>query len=467
MVEPFGGQDKDEAFGKRPAQTIEGTATEVSIEPGPAEAKAEAPASEPARDEGRLSLENEAQPSEPQAAEPAPKVKKGPPPRTSPAELKSLFTHFAAGLLGGLAAIMAMTLFELPGRQAQAPDLSAIDQRLAKLESEGPPQADTSAIATLDQRVKALEDRKPEPQADIAGLTLRVGKLETSIASLAQTGEAGGSVADAAALDGKLAEFEQKLDTKTEQALTSQDEAHGKSVEAIEAEIAALKGKFGALAEAKLGDGDGSAGPELAAIEQRIGKIEAILPKLAEAVEEGNASAQSGTAAIAFANLREAVDAGRSYSAELDALNAVAPDLGDLGMLPSRAEAGIPALPALADALKQAEAQSPATAAPAPNASFFDSLIASATSAVQVKRLDAPDAATGPDATLARAEADIAKGDLTAAVQAVEALPEPAREGLSRWLVDAHARLSADATLAELEGNLLASLGGKTGEAKP
>ena len=57
------------------------------------------------------------------------------------------------------------------------------------------------------------------------------------------------------------------------------------------------------------GDESGSS-PELAALDQRIAKLEAALPDLSSDVDQGTASAKSGAAAIAFANLREAVSAG-------------------------------------------------------------------------------------------------------------------------------------------------------------
>jgi hypothetical protein len=470
MVEPLGDQDKDGMFGKRPARTIEGTATELSVTPS---SGAELP-HEPASDEPMI--DEEPVGGAPDESAPAGTVedavksrRKGPPPRTSPTELKGLFIHLAAGLIGGLVGVVALaTAWGLLDRQQAAPQLGGIEQRLASLEARPQePSQDAGAIAEMQTRIGALEERKPEPPAELASLNERIGKLEASLQSLAKAAQSGGSVADAAALDAKMTEIDQKLTAKVEQSLTEQNAARAKSIESVEADVATLKAKLGALAEAKLDQGETGGSEDLAAIDERVGKIETVLPKLAETVERGNAAAQSGAAAIAFANLRDAVDGGGTYSAQLDAFNAVAPEAGNLGVLPARAERGIPTLPQLALALQGVDAQTAPASKPAADASFFDSVIASAKSAVQVRRLDAGADGSDPEAVLTRAEQQVAKGDLAAAMKEVEALPDSSREAFTRWLDDARARVSADETLADLEGTLLASIGGKPEEAKP
>ena len=104
-------------------------------------------------------------------------------------------------------------------------------------------------------------------------------------------------------------------------------------------------------------------------LDQRIAKLEATLPELSTAIRPlVGKRAKSGAAAIAFANLRNAVAAGRPYAAELAALKSLIPDLGDLSALPSHAETGIPTVAALADALtKLAEASAAPRAGPSPD----------------------------------------------------------------------------------------------------
>src|SRR5512146_2409916 len=208
MAEPFGDQ-LNPGSGKRPAPTIEGTATEVSIEPAPGETDSPDVAAE-------------AEKSDAEGSEPKRGPKK-PPPRTSPAELKGFMTHLAAGLLGGLIGVVALALFwnKLP-RTAAAPDLAPIESRLSKLESAPAPAGDTAALGALDSRIKALEDRKVETPPDLSDLTSRVTRPEGSMNALAETAKEGGSVPDAAALDAKIGDLEQRLQGKIDSALAAQ-----------------------------------------------------------------------------------------------------------------------------------------------------------------------------------------------------------------------------------------------------
>ena len=454
MAEPFGDQ-LNPGSGKRPAPTIEGTATEVSIDPAPDETGSPDPAVE-------------AEKSDPEGSEPKRGPKK-PPPRTSPTELKGFFTHLAAGLLGGLIGVVALSLFwnKLPVRNTAAPDLTLVNSRLSKLESAPPPAGDP-ALGALDARIKTLEDRKVETPPDLSDLTSRVTRLEGSMNALAETAKEGGSVPDAAALDAKIGDLEQRLQGKIDSALAAQQGEGTADLKDLQKEVEALKAKLGALAEAHLAGDTSDLAPQLTTLDQRIAKLEAALPELSTAIDRSSASAKSGAAAIAFANLRNAVAAGRPYAAELAALKSLIPDPGDLGALPGHAETGIPTVAALADTLtKLAETSAAAPPAPA-ETSILDSMMASAKSAISIRRIGADATGGKPEAVLARADAALKQGDLATAIKEVESLPAQARDPFAGWLDDARARASANDSLSKLESTVLASLGGGAGpEAKP
>ncbi len=454
MAEPFGDQ-LNPGSGKRPAPTIEGTATEVSIDPAPDETGSPDPAVE-------------AEKSDPEGSEPKRGPKK-PPPRTSPTELKGFFTHLAAGLLGGLIGVVALSLFwnKLPVRNTAAPDLTLVNSRLSKLESAPPPAGDP-ALGALDARIKTLEDRKVETPPDLSDLTSRVTRLEGSMNALAETAKEGGSVPDAAALDAKIGDLEQRLQGKIDSALAAQQGEGTADLKDLQKEVEALKAKLGALAEAHLAGDTSDLAPQLTTLDQRIAKLEAALPELSTAIDRSSASAKSGAAAIAFANLRNAVAAGRPYAAELAGLKSLIPDPGDLGALPLHAETGIPTVAALADTLtKLAETSAAAPPAPA-ETSILDSMMASAKSAISIRRIGADATGGKPEAVLARADAALKQGDLATAIKEVELLPAQARDPFAGWLDDARARASANDSLSKLESTVLASLGGGAGpEAKP
>lgn len=460
MANPFG--DKDQAASKRPAQTIEGTATEVAVEPAPGEA-APAAASEGDRGEGAD-----------RAGGTTGDERRNPPqpPRTRFAAVKSFMTHLVAGLIGGLIGVIALALssggFGTGKDSAPSPEVTALEQRLARIEGTPAPAPDTQALLGLEGRVKALEDAQKAETSKLSELADRLAELDAALTSLGKVAEEGGSVAEAAAIGQRIDEAEQRLDAKIDAALAKGESANASAIEDMQKAIAELRAKLGALAEAQLATGDaGASRPELATLTERLGKLEAMLPELAGTIDKEAAGAKSAALAIAFANLRASVSDGRPYAAELDTIGALAPALGDLGVLPAYAEKGIPTVPELARAFAAASDEALATPAPPADGSLVGSLMASAEQLVTIRRIDPAPAGEGTQGALARAKSALDKGDLAVAVKEVETLQGQPRQAFSSWLGEARARLSAGETLARLEGALLVSLGGDAEATQP
>ncbi len=451
MADPFG-DPNDPGASKRPAPTIEGTATEIASEPAAGAGDPEA--SEAADGTDRHDGFGE-------RAEPAPEPP--PPPRTSADDLKGFFTHLAAGLLGGLIGVIALAFAWklLPLGSGESSEIAALQARVDKLQAALAPAGDAAAVAALDRRVKGLEDRKVPPAPDLSALTGRVTRLEASLDSLAKTADEGGSVADAAALDAKVGDMEQRLQANVAAALDAEKTETGNEVQSLQQELAALKAKLGALAEAKLGD-QAESGPEITALDQRIAKLENAMPGITSTVDRSAATARSGALAMAFANLNEAVSAGRPYAAELAAVQPLLPDAANIGDLAARAATGIPTLPVLTEQFIDLADK----AAPPPKAggSFVDSVIASAKSAITIRRIDATATGNEPDAVMARAGDDLEQGELDDAVSEIDGLPPDVRDAFAGWLEKAHARLDAEETLTKLQGAVLVSLGSGAGD---
>jgi hypothetical protein len=447
MAEPFGNRDQG-GGGKRPAHTIEGTATEISIEPTP---EAEARAGSEAHPGG-------SEPEHPVEGGGEAKDETGAPRRTSLSGLKSFMTHLAAGLLGGLIGVIGLAFawgaLDLGRENGPSPNVAALEERIAKLEAA--PAPDSAKIAAFEGRIAALEAGTNQMPAELTKLESRVAQLESSLKTLAETASEGGSVASAAAVAQQIAEAEQRLNEKLAAALAESGGASAATLDQLQREIAELKAKFGALADAELGTGP-DMGPELNALSDRIAKLEATVPDLAGALGK---EARSAALAIAFANLRAAVSDGRPYAAELDTIGALAPTLGDLGVLPAYAEKGIPTVPELTRVFALARDSALAVAAPPRGDSFLDAVWASAQSLVKIKRIDETQAGEGPSAVLAKAKTALDNGDLAGAVQEVKTLDGAARDAFSAWLAEAHARLGAEETLGRLEGLLLVSMSG-------
>jgi hypothetical protein len=267
-------------------------------------------------------------------------------------------------------------------------------------------------------------------------------------------------VADAAATSQQINAAEQRLDDKVTAALNEAKTANDASIADIKKDIGAIDAKLKALTNAELGSGDASQLiPEIAGLDDRLGKLESILPALANEVDKGAEDTKAATLAIAFANLRTAVNEGRPYATELSTLAALSPGNGDLGPLLEYDDKGIPTIPQLKVSFEAARDAALAASAPDASAALADRLMASAESLVKVKRIDAEAEGDTPDAMLARAAAKLDQGNLAAAVKEVETLEDAPRAAFDKWLDQAKARLSAEATLQHLQSLLLVSLG--------
>jgi hypothetical protein len=453
MAESFGDNDTSPGgMGKRPAPTIEGTATEIVAEPTPGRAS---PAGETPRAGEEPKANGGAACKEKLSAKADPA-----PPRTSMPELKSFATHLAAGLLGGLVGVLALAFAwnRLPGsgEAGAPPDLTAIEKRLGQIEAT---PKDNAALSALDLRIKGLEGRKSEASPELSELTERVGHLERALKALGETANAGGSVADGAAVNNRIAEAEQRLQARIDGRLAEGETADQKALGSAETEIADLKAKVATLSQSSPVNGDGEVAAALAGLDNRTAKLEAELSTLSGEIDKDQAGARSAASVLALGNLRAAVDAGRPYAAELVSIRRLAPEIRNFGALPAFADQGIPTLPELTASFATAEDTALAALPTPKDESFFGSLLASAKSMVKVRRIDAGATGDDPDAVLARAEAKLKQDELAEAVKEVDGLSGASREAFAPWIDAARARASADDTLSNIETALLERAG--------
>jgi hypothetical protein len=477
----FGNKGSGDQAGKRPTPTIEGTATEVSVEPEAQEANKGANENE-GRDQSEIKDEaaedaNALPPNDGDEAETTGQDEK-PAETNEPrdggrrsfgavllAAVTSFLTHAAAGLIGGLAVLAAIAWGYLPmSAPADAPDLAPLEGRIAKLEALPQTPDNREAIEQLETRLAGLETKASGTPPELAALTDRVAKLETSLKSMAEAAKDGGSVADAAAISQQINEAEKRLDEKIETALAEAKagaETDTTAIDSLKKELADVDAKLKALTEAELGSEEAAQLlPEIAVLDERLRKIESTLPQLLEAVDEDINDTKRATLAIAFANLRAAVDDGRPYADELAALTQLSPGTGDFGSLLDYEDTGIPTMRALTASFEESRDNALSTQQSTGDASIIDRLLGSAESLVKIRRIDEAAEGDQPDAVLARAGAKLEQGDLGAAVNEVETLQGAPREAFTKWLDAAQARLDAEVTLQRLQNILLVSLGG-------
>jgi len=421
MADPFGDQ------GKRPAPTIEGTATEIKTDdetPASVKDASSAESNEPDR--------AAADPDNRKAAGEAGANGVPPPPAQSGNSMRNALLSLFAGLIGGAIAALALPYVWKDGPGVQPADDSALAARIAKLEAAPPP--DTSENE-------------------------RIARLEESLKTMAETAKQDGSVADAAAVSQQIQEAEERLESKLNEALEDVDPVNAEQIESMRTELADLRSRVATLREAATDD-TAAAAPEIMALNERIMALESTVPNLVGAIDKEMAGTRSAALTLAFSNLRAAVNAGKPYVAELKTITALAPGAGDLGKLPDYADKGIPTLPELTRQFREKKDAALTLASPSEDESFLGELMTSAQSLVKVRRVDDSPEGNSVTAILTRADTDLENEQLADAVAEVDALQGDAREPFAAWLEAARARIAAEETLQRLEGVLLASLTG-------
>ena len=165
---------------------------------------------------------------------------------------------------------------------------------------------------------------------------------------------------------------------------------------------------------------------------------------------------------VALGQLRDAVDSGRPFAAEHEAVAALeGNDSGigaDLDILARHAATGIPAHPALEASLGHALTAARNAARVSEASGWVDETLAHIESLVTVRRIDGEHAGTGSEATIRRIEAAVAAGNLEEALREIDSLaPQPAGI-LAQWAGEARARVEADGALDRLHARAVAGV---------
>ena len=167
---------------------------------------------------------------------------------------------------------------------------------------------------------------------------------------------------------------------------------------------------------------------------------------------------QAATAALAAAAVVEASQGSGPFADQLAGLRAITAPSPELTVLTRLAEAGAPSRAALAADFPEYAARAASAAhTPGDRAGLGDRIAYALSRIVSLRRVgDVPGA--GPDALLARAERQVADGDLDRALLTLDALPAASREALAPWRVRAERRAEIDRNAAALRSRALQAL---------
>jgi hypothetical protein len=422
---------------RRPAATIEGTATEIASEPAAQPAPGPEPQATAAPDPDPTPAAGEP-PREPPPAGEAPHEPASANPRFA-GDPRPLIAGGAAGLAAAIVILVA--LWALGAFAPDGAGSAALAGRVAALEAQvrslaaRPAPADAKAMDDLRARVDVID-------ASLRRLDDRLARAESALATPRS------APTDPAVL-ARLAAAESMQRTL--------DASIGDLRKRIDDVAAAAKAAAPATAAA------GERG-ELDALTARVEALERDAKTLRQSLsaEFGKREASADRAvrlALVAATLRAAVERGAPFAPELAAAKALAADAAALAPLEAFAAAGVPTAETLArDLIKLEPAMSEAAAPASQDGGIIARLQANAARLIHIRRSGEPPG-DDPAAGLARAIAKAQRGDIAGALAEVERLPPAVKAPAADWIKAAQARTAAVDAARRLAADALAALG--------
>jgi hypothetical protein len=208
---------------------------------------------------------------------------------------------------------------------------------------------------------------------------------------------------------------------------------------------------------------------DLGPIEQQLGALAKTTADLQQSVAALDKAAQVQPAtdpkntalALILLQIREAVDLGRPFGAEYQALRGLTGERHELAdaaaPLADPAESGVASRAVLAERLRQLAPQI-ATAAAPPSHGWSAQVAVRLRGLVTIRRVAGADQSPA-EAAVGDAQHELAAGDLAGAAAALDRLDGANRAVAEPWLKMAKDRLAVEAALHQLQTALAASLG--------
>ncbi|HEY6629933.1 MAG TPA: phage tail protein [Rhizobiaceae bacterium] len=432
QAEPAGEAMKEdigasESVAQSPDEAIDtATASETRSEPTPEPAYAFAEP-EPVETRAADSETAHTQTSREEPAERAQSSSAGSGPRAAaapPAPAASRGVALAAGVAGGFVALVAGGLLQYSGvfgtPGAGGTPVPAIPASV---------ETDIASLKSEVEGLKAASGDAGDVSGRVDGLSQAIDQLKTDLASLRQAVESGssGGTAGVEALDARIAQIENRINAigPAPEGVTPED------IAAINEKIAGLEALANASREA------GST------VDSRLGAIEQSVAALSGKVDS-QAQQPKVALAIAASALKAAIERGSPFESELETLAAVAPQAPGLAELRPYAQKGIATRAEIvAETGDAAKAMIAAANPPSEDADFFERLLSSAESLVEVRPIGAVEGPGVPE-TVARMEVAVQAGDLPKALAEFDTLPEPVKAAGAPFADKIRARIAAE-----------------------
>lgn len=345
-----------------------------------------------------------------------------------------LGTALAAGVVGALIAVGGAAALQSQGLLPTL-GLTRANENIAVL---------SGSVETLRGQVEALSQRPVATPESVSALETRLGETATAATSAGESAASAQRAAEAASGEAKAA-----ADALQPVKSTAEGAAQGAQAAATAA-AAAQQSANGAQETANTAADTANRAAETAGAAQEAAAkaaadSTAALKGFEDRIGAIEEASRKASAALAAANLKSAIDRGGPFMGELETYASVAEGAPSVASLRQYAPDGVPTLGALqADWPQAQDAISAALRPEASQAPIQDQVLSGLRSLVQVRPAGqaAVAAAPGDAGTLARLDAAIEGGDLSAWKGAWETLPEAARSASADFAKRVDARLA-------------------------
>ena len=331
--------------------------------------------------------------------------------------------------------VLQAQLESLSGAQGAAE--GQVAALLSQLESENAASAQVEAlVAEVNGRLDEIASGSGEVRTSITGLDQRLTDTTTAIegeiaAVRTSVEEVGGGVES---VRNGISNVRSEID-----GVRSNVEDVTSSVEALRGDLDGATGRLEDLS-GRIDDVSSRVDQVATSVDQNASQLN----ELATVVEE---SRSDTTIARAFAatNLRNAIDRGTSFAAELESYTAVAADPGAVDALREFAGRGVPTVAELVDRFPTVARDVIASDIEVePDAGPLDRILGSARRNLVTVRPTGEQAGDGTGAVLARMEEALKAGDLDRALAEGETLDPAPREAAEPFLENVRARRAAN-----------------------
>ncbi len=389
----------------------------------------------------------------------------------------------AAGALEDRLAALEKSAERIPALgEAQSRLAADTKAALASKAGESAMPEQLARITTLEDKLKALTDAGAnDPNAgrlaQLAALTGKVADLETSLATQLTAFRKGVSedvdarIASVTASTEAAKSGTQRIDkdvagVKTEAValterltgLKTDNDRLAATLKMAQEETSALKAAIEALkgSTAKPADVANAVKP----VGEKLTTLEANVQTLVKAEDDRRANSERILLSLELQNLKRALDGGQKYAAELAAVKTASAGKFDLSALDKFKDQGVAGQADLVrDFRTTANAAMDAEVEPA-EGGVFDRLVAGAKSVVRVRKVNHTPDDKSAEAIVGRMETALKEGRLADVLTEAKQLSPKAQTAAQPFVDRLSARVSVDAAVAAIEGQLKSSLSG-------